>query len=71
MGWRSPEVNVHPFWTQRLAQRVFDRPAPVFHRDVDIEFIGVWDTVDAYGLPIDELKEAFAWVSRRLYTILR
>jgi uncharacterized protein (DUF2235 family) len=23
----------------------------------DIEFIGVWDTVDAYGMPIDELKE--------------
>ena len=22
-----------------------------------IEFIGVWDTVDAYGLPIDELKQ--------------
>ena len=25
----------------------------------DIEFIGVWDTVDAYGLPIDEL--AILW----------
>lgn len=25
----------------------------------DIEFIGVWDTVDAYGLPIDELT--LAW----------
>jgi uncharacterized protein (DUF2235 family) len=23
----------------------------------DIEFIGVWDTVDAYGMPVDELKE--------------
>src|SRR4030095_12776078 len=23
-----------------------------------IHFIGVWDTVDAYGMPIDELKEA-------------
>jgi uncharacterized protein (DUF2235 family) len=23
----------------------------------DIELIGVWDTVDAYGMPIDELKE--------------
>jgi uncharacterized protein (DUF2235 family) len=22
----------------------------------DIEFVGVWDTVDAYGLPVDELK---------------
>lgn len=26
--------------------------------DVPIEFIGVWDTVDAYGLPFDELTEA-------------
>ena len=24
--------------------------------ELKIEFIGVWDTVDAYGLPIDELK---------------
>jgi uncharacterized protein (DUF2235 family) len=23
-----------------------------------IAFIGVWDTVDAYGMPVDELKEA-------------
>ena len=35
-----------------------------FHGGETIEFIGVWDTVDAYGLPVDELKEAFAWVSR-------
>jgi len=24
----------------------------------DIRFIGVWDTVDAYGMPVDELKLA-------------
>ncbi|HEX5507416.1 MAG TPA: DUF2235 domain-containing protein, partial [Pseudolabrys sp.] len=24
----------------------------------DIRFIGVWDTVDAYGMPVDELKQA-------------
>ena len=29
----------------------------------DIHFIGVWDTVDAYGMPIDELKLAIdEWV---------
>jgi uncharacterized protein (DUF2235 family) len=33
-------------------------------RSVDIEFLGLWDTVDAYGLPIDELTmgwDRFVW----------
>ena len=34
--------------------------------DVSIHFVGVWDTVDAYGLPVDEAKEALALVSRWL-----
>lgn len=30
---------------------------------VAVEFIGVWDTVDAYGLPIDELTDAIdRWI---------
>lgn len=28
-----------------------------YDRDIPISFIGVWDTVDAVGLPIDELSE--------------
>ena len=29
----------------------------------DIRFVGVWDTVDAYGMPVDELKIAIdEWV---------
>lgn len=46
----------------------------------DIRFVGVWDTVDAYGMPVDELKIAIdEWVwpmsfadrdpSKRLQTI--
>jgi hypothetical protein len=35
-----------------------DTPMPA-RSHPDIEFIGVWDTVDAYGLPIDEL--AIIW----------
>jgi len=46
----------------------------------DIRFVGVWDTVDAYGMPVDELKLAIdEWVwpmsfadrdpSKRLLTI--
>ena len=30
------------------------------HLDVkwpDVDFLGVWDTVDAYGMPVDELKK--------------
>ena len=33
-------------------------PRPAQH-EPEIEFLGVWDTVDAYGLPIDEL--AYVW----------
>ena len=44
-------------------------PAAAFRAAVDIEFIGVWDTVDAYGLPVDELKEAFAWASRTVFRV--
>ncbi len=37
--------------------RTFSRAPrePVSTTTPDIEFVGVWDTVDAYGLPIDEL----------------
>nr|VFK56478.1 MAG: Uncharacterized protein, PA2063/DUF2235 family [Candidatus Kentron sp. TUN]VFK62795.1 MAG: Uncharacterized protein, PA2063/DUF2235 family [Candidatus Kentron sp. TUN] len=28
---------------------------------VPIHFIGVWDTVDAVGMPVDELRDALAW----------
>ncbi len=33
-------------------------------RDVPIKFVGVWDTVDAVGLPFDELTEALDKVFR-------
>jgi uncharacterized protein (DUF2235 family) len=35
-----------------------------FFRNVGVEFLGLWDTVDAYGLPIDELTmgwDRFVW----------
>ncbi|NOR25581.1 MAG: hypothetical protein GQ542_14575 [Desulforhopalus sp.] len=43
-----------------LVRKKFGRtePLPTEHKP-KIEFIGVWDTVDAYGLPIDEL--AYVW----------
>ena len=33
------------------------------HKVTSIEFVGVWDTVDAYGMPIDELTDGIdRWV---------
>jgi uncharacterized protein (DUF2235 family) len=32
------------------------------HPKPDIHFLGLWDTVAAYGLPIDELTRAWNWV---------
>ncbi|WP_160299868.1 DUF2235 domain-containing protein [Belnapia sp. F-4-1] len=32
--------------------------APEWPKPIEIEFVGVWDTVDAYGLPIEELTRA-------------
>ena len=44
----------------RGVRRFIGRSEPVkTEHKPDIEFIGVWDTVDAYGLPIDEL--AIVW----------
>ncbi len=39
----------------RLARGLGSEPVPT-QTHPDIQFIGVWDTVDAYGLPIDELS---------------
>jgi hypothetical protein len=33
--------------------------SPQFWQDVAVEFLGVWDTVDAVGMPVDELKWLF------------
>ena len=42
-----------------IRDRLCWRGRPVKHTTVEpeIELIGVWDTVDAYGLPVDELAE--------------
>ena len=43
-----------------LYNLLFDRnPKPKCHSNPNIKFVGVWDTVDAYALPIDEL--AILW----------
>ena len=42
-------------WHFNLLSRRPCRKKPHFTNEPEIEFIGVWDTVDAYGLPVDEL----------------
>ena len=37
--------------------------------DIKIHCIGVWDTVDAVGVPFDELKGVIQFVSRRLFRL--
>jgi uncharacterized protein (DUF2235 family) len=44
---------VHP--GRRKARPVTERPKP------SITFLGLWDTVAAYGLPFDELTRAWNW----------
>ena len=34
---------------------------------IPIQFIGVWDTVDAVGMPFDEMKAVFAYIWARLF----
>jgi len=47
--------------------------APGMDGEICVEFVGLWDTVDAYGLPVDELTRAidkFVWpLTMRDYTL--
>ena len=56
------ETHWHKLWRKLRGYPVKKpKPAsepqiPAGHQRVDITFLGLWDTVDAYGLPVDELK---------------
>ena len=39
-----------------------NRPSENGNVSPKIEFVGVWDTVDAYGLPVDELAVVWDWL---------
>src|SRR3954452_3417069 len=61
--WRMPWV-IAGRWARDAAVRLFNRSKTVAGparpaRKVGIRFLGVWDTVAAYGLPIHELTQAF------------
>ncbi len=42
--------------TVLAAQRAEDRPGAV-----KVRFMGVFDTVEAYGMPVEQIREAFNW----------
>jgi len=39
-------------------------PGISIHASRKIKFVGVWDTVDAIGVPVDELREIIYWLAR-------
>lgn len=48
-------------------RQVMKRQGPESDNPLQIEFLGLWDTVDAYGLPVDELArviDRFIWPFR-------
>lgn len=44
------------FWTREAVQHLAELPLSRKPRQVPIRFLGLWDTVAAYGMPVDELK---------------
>ncbi|MGZ0187730.1 MAG: DUF2235 domain-containing protein [Alphaproteobacteria bacterium] len=52
---------ITPIWHSAKSLVIRKEPLPDRLRrapeDVSIKFLGVWDTVDAYGLPVDELAD--------------
>ena len=62
------KTRVKEAWASyKKSQRHFLRGAqPRDAGSVDIHFVGVWDTVDAYGFPIDEVKEGIARATQAL-----
>ena len=51
-GWLTWPIR----WLSRRSRSKFGNVMP------DIQFIGVWDTVDAYGMPIDWLAVVWDWL---------
>lgn len=43
------------------------RTRPEVRKEIKIEFLGLWDTVSAYGMPIAELKPAISWLCWPMY----
>lgn len=60
-GWLNAWNGLWQRTTYSDAQRIGH---PLASKPIEIDFLGLWDTVDAYGLPVDELTRAidlFIW----------
>lgn len=55
-------------WMQGIA-KLFEKPITphVTAADVKIRFLGLWDTVGAYGMPLKELKPAVSFIFWPIY----
>ena len=52
--------SVTKHWLRKITRRA--APSTRHPMACDIEFVGLWDTVAAYGLPIDELTRAWSFL---------
>ena len=52
-GWKA--------WRLKRAHSLGGYRCEPLRKDVDIHFIGVWDTVDAVGVPFDAMKAPIKW----------
>ena len=65
------QIEIHPIQEiehlgPQLDRAIAPKPDETHHRKIDIAFVGVWDTVDAYGLPVDEPEpEVLAYLRTR------
>ncbi|MEH6434054.1 DUF2235 domain-containing protein [Massilia sp. DD77] len=73
-----PAVKGSPVWVFRLVRnaliRLFQRvTGSMLDKDIPrrtgipIEFLGLWDTVSAYGMPVEEFKPAVHWLVWPMY----
>ncbi len=52
-------------WDEKRGHRLAALKRECTLRDARIHFVGVWDTVDAIGVPVDELRAVIYWIARR------
>ena len=58
-AWKDDRADYKTHWSRwrnHETATALNPTVPPGRQDVKIEFLGLWDTVDAYGLPSDELK---------------
>ena len=70
-SWRKEEGHWEKARHKRLrkAYELGDFEPEALRNDIKIRCVGVWDTVDAVGVPFDNLKGWIRFVSRHLFSL--